>query len=189
MGFGDILIPKGNKIGGVCNGTEILYAFADQIATHPQLPARAGDYDPDDPASSLTDYTELTGDFVFKDPVTQGFCKLQIKPKTGEILGEAQGDEGSKSMKNSFDFVITGDSDEISTSVARFLNEGVIFIITEPDGSKRVMGDSCYPAQVETLTWTHKKNPAEGTKEQVYRVTYTDIGKTPKLTGAAPLKP
>lgn len=186
MSLKDVIPGYSNPTPGVCHGAFIKIALYDDLGTIPELPARANDFTDD---GTDTNFTTISGDFVFTDAVNDGFARIRIKPKSGSISAEAVGEEGSRSVKNVFAFSIDGASDAAEAFMARMLNRPVIAVVPEADGNDRVMGSTCYPAILQAGTATNPADPESGFKGMTFELYYYDLGKAPKFTGAAPLIP
>lgn len=182
----DVIPAYQNPTPGVCTGTYLKIALRDDLATIPGLPARANDFTDDGTDSN---FTTVSGDFVFTDAVNDGFARIKIKPKSGSITATPVGEEGSRSMKNSFTFAVVGSSDAVEAFSARLLNRECYAIVPEADGNDRLMGSVCYPAMVENLESVNPADPESGSKMTTFVLYYYDLGKAPKFTGAAPLIP
>ena len=144
---------------------------------------------PDLPAAPTTDaeYVTVAGDFV--PSATKGFVKIYCTPKTGMIESESVGEVDGYSFKHSFTFFIPGNNDDAEAFGRKLLNTRGYFVITELDGTVRLVGTKKFPAFVEEVKGTSggKVEERRGNTFKVF--CYGVTPKAPKFTGDAPLKP
>lgn len=187
MALKDVLPGYRNPLHGICQKAKLLIADAAQVATVPELPARAAAFTG---SATDADFTTVSDDFVFVTPLSMGFAEVDIKVYSGNQTGEIAGDIGSRGGQPKLIFQLVGSDDATEAFAARMVNIGVYAVVTEADGNKRVYGSNCFPARVDVLTAQNPNMPNEGYKGFAFELSYYDISpRAPKFTGSAPLIP
>ena len=142
---------------------------------------------PELPASPSTDaqYVTITEDFT--PAATKFFHTLYCTPEKGMIESEAVGETDGKSYKHSFSFFVPGGSDIAEAFGRKILNTRSYFVITELDGTIRLMGTKKFPAFIEEVKNQSGQKVADlrGSMFKIY--CYGTTPNAPKFTGDAPL--
>ena len=148
----------GNNIAGI--KFRILFVEASRVVSCPELPAIKTTDD---------DYLITTGDFVFVDPVTDGFNFIEVVNRTGELKWKSAGTTGNLKTILELDFDYAG----ISSAYAKFLalakNDNLILIIERTDcsGLRFLFGGCCLPAQMISYEGTTGKKPDDDIKTNI----------------------
>lgn len=87
----------------------------------------------------------------------KGFGKIVIQSDTGEVMLALVGNKGNKKTKNSFSFYVASNAKKLLGFVRTFKNIPMIFIVTERDGQKRLIGDKFNPAYLSEVAGTTGK--------------------------------
>ncbi|MBC5835806.1 hypothetical protein G6N05_05350 [Flavobacterium sp. F372] len=127
----------------------VYYAVHSQITTFP-MPLNPGDvgYDFE---SAVT----VASPIVFS--AGKGFGRMTVQSDMGEVKVSAPGNKGNKKSKSSFDFYIPGNSKKLLGYIRTFKNIPMVFIVTERDGQKRLVGDKFNPAYMSEVEGTTGK--------------------------------
>lgn len=87
----------------------------------------------------------------------KGFGKIVIQSDTGEVKLALVGNKGNKKTKNSFDFYVASNAKKLLGFVRTMKNIPMIFLVTERDGQKRLIGDKYNPAYLSEVAGTTGK--------------------------------
>lgn len=87
----------------------------------------------------------------------KGWAKLTFQPDTGEGLVDLVGNKGNKKTKNSVVFFIPGNSATLLGYFTTMKNIPSLYLYTERDGQKRVVGDKFNPAYMTEVKATTGK--------------------------------
>lgn len=142
---------------------------------------------PELPASPATDADYVTIATDFTPAATKFFKTIYCTPEKGMIENESVGETDGHSYKHSFSFFLPGGTDASEAYGRKVLNTRGYFVITELDGTIRLMGTKKFPAFVEEVKNTSGQKVADlrGSMFKVY--CYGPTPSAPKFTGDAPL--
>lgn len=155
----------GNNIAGV--KYRVLFAEASLITACPALP---------DVKTTDDHYLITTGDFVFANPLTDGFNSIEVVNKTGELKWKSAGSPGNLKSMLELDFDYAG----ISSAYAKFLalakNDNLIMVVERSDcsGLRFLFGGCCLPAQMTGYEGTTGKKPEDDIKTNTKFEAYAD---------------
>lgn len=90
-------------------------------------------------------------------PATKGFSKIVLQSDTGEVKLDLVGNKGNKKPKNSFMFYVPGNSKKLLGFIRTMKNIPMLFLVTERDGQKRLIGDKFNPAYLSEVAGTTGK--------------------------------
>jgi hypothetical protein len=141
--------------------TEVYAAIAEHIDTFPSLPALGGDPE----TTTLESLAKLSADITFTG--TKGFFKLQAQTETGEVKDELVGNKGNKKVKSMYDFFLPTTSERNIGFIRQFKNVGMVFIVTEKTGRKRVVGSKLNPVYMDETSGTTGKGPEDDNGWQI----------------------
>jgi hypothetical protein len=174
--FDDLLWPDGtDNIGG----TEVnhYYAPLSDIAVFPGIPTTP---------ATLTEEVTVADDFEFN--TGKKFLKIYSTLDTGKIDDKSVGEFDGKSFEHSFEFFFPGTIGEALALIRKMNNTNMVFIASEANGQKRIIGSPAFPAKMSMsdVTTGQKTADRKGTTIKV-----ESRGVTPALiyTGAIPLTP
>nr|WP_315245142.1 hypothetical protein [uncultured Flavobacterium sp.] len=88
----------------------------------------------------------VTEDITFA--AGKGWAKLGFQPDTGEGTVELVGNKGNKKTKNGVTFFIPGNHKQILGYIKTMKNVPSLYMYTERDGQKRIVGDKINPAYI-----------------------------------------
>lgn len=128
---------------------ELYYAMHNQASAIPMPP----NFD-----ASGYDYSTAV---VVSSPITfptgKGFGKIVIQSDTGEVLLEAGGNKGNKKLKSVLNFYVAGNDKKLLGFIRTRLNQPMLFLATERNGQKRLIGDKFNPAYISEVKGTTGK--------------------------------
>lgn len=127
----------------------VYYAVHQQALVIPEPPAA------NDSSASLEEIVTITEDITF--PVGKGFAKITIQADSGEVTSDFVGKAGNQKHKETFPFSVAGNSKKVLGWARRYKNIPLIFLVTERDGQKRLIGDKHNPAYITELKGTTGK--------------------------------
>lgn len=160
--------------------SELFFAPAQHIDVMPSLLPLG------DPTKTLEELMTISSDITF--PEGKGFNKINILPDTGEIKDEPVGDKGNKKIKSSFDFFLPNNSPRNLGFIRQYKNVGMVFIIGEKSGRKRILGSKLAPAYLSDGPATSGKGPEDNVGIQI-TIDQTSSAPAPVYTGNVPEKP
>lgn len=134
--------PTDESIGGVSN-VDIWWCEVKDFDTIAEPPALSV---PTSYAAAAT----ISDPHTFTAPA--GFKKMGVLPDTGQVESPHQGEKGAKSVANAFMGTIPGVSPRNVGWLRRHKNVGMIFLVTERNGSIRQIGSKVNPAYIEEAT-------------------------------------
>lgn len=127
----------------------VYFAVHGQALVIPEPPAA------NDAASSNEEIVTVTADITF--PVGKGFAKITVQADSGEVTTELVGNPGNKKHKEMFMFGVPGNSKKLLGHIRRYKNVPMIYLVTERDGQKRLIGDKNNPAYMTEVKGTTGK--------------------------------
>ena len=139
----------------------LYYAIHEQATAIPE-PLSPGDEDYDF-ESAVT----VTTDITF--PVGKGFGKITLQTDTGELKLDLVGNKGNKKHKQQLMFSVPGNSKKLLGFIRTLKNTPLLFIATERDGQKRLVGDKNNPAYIMEAAGTTGKG-GEDDKNVVFTI-------------------
>ena len=160
--------------------TELFYAPAAHIDTMPSLPALG------DPTKTLAEIATVSGDITF--PTGKGFNRLNILADTGEIKDEPVGNKGNKKVKSSFEFFLSNNSARNLGFIRQYKNVGLVLVIVEKSGRKRILGSKLVPAYIAEASGTSGKGSEDDVGFQI-TIDVTKSAPAPVYTGNIVSKP
>lgn len=99
-----------------------------------------------------------------------GFMDLTITPRTGNIESPMSGELDGKVKNNVFSFMIPGSEAKVLGFERFVMNEDLIVLVPEVDGTYRQIGSEAIPARVETTTHTLGGGAHDGKKGTTFEV-------------------
>jgi hypothetical protein len=134
--FDDLVWPDGSDNIG---GTQVMH-FYTSLASISTLPAL--------PLSPLTlpEVVTISEHILFY--TGKKFFKLYSTMDTGRVVDKLVGEFDGKSFEHSFEFFFPGTLDMALAIVTKFANSNMIFIATEANGQKRLIGSKKFPAKI-----------------------------------------
>lgn len=142
----------------------IYYALHSQTTTIP-MPLGVGDAGYD-----YTKAVEVSADVVFQ--AGKGFAKIKVQPDTGEVLTESVGNKGNLKIKQTFNFFVPRTDAKTLGYIVTHKNNPQIFLVTEADGTKRLLGDKYSPAYISEVKGTSGKTGEDERGIQFAIITY-----------------
>lgn len=129
------------------------------------------------------DYVIADDDFTLTTTVGKGYFRsFPMLMNRNSYAFEAVGAIGSKSIKETFTFVVAGVNAEQVELFTRLRNIPSVFLCTDKEGNVRVIGRKDDPAYVETAVGTTGAGPEE---ERIITFTVTGYTSRPMIyTGA-----
>jgi len=174
--FDDLLWPDGeDNIGG----TQVNHYYA-PLNHFNILPV------PVEPAVSLEDMVTISTDVEF---ITgRKFLKLYSTQDTGRVLDKLVGEFDGKSFEHSFEWFFPGTLEKALALITKFANSNMVFVASEADGKKRLIGSTKFPAKLSMadVDTGAKTSDRKGVK---LKVESRGITPSPVYTGALPLTP
>jgi hypothetical protein len=127
----------------------VYYAIHEQ-ATEIPMPLNIGDvgYNYESAVTVAEDITFAAG---------KGFSKITLQSDTGEVKLDLVGNKGNKKTKNSFSFYVPGNAKKLLGFVRTMKNIPMLYLVTERDGQKRLIGDKFNPAYLSEVAGTTGK--------------------------------
>ncbi len=124
---------------------------------------------------------EISVDFQFR--LGQGFRKMYLTEDTGMGEDESIGERDGKSWRNKMKGFHPGTKSE-ALGWARWANNtGLIWVIVEADGQKRIVGSRQYPAKIDTNIITTTET-ADGRRGQTFESSAASKTPAPVYTGS-----
>lgn len=174
--FNDLLWPDGqDNIGG----TQVNHYYA-PLVTFQYLPTV-----PDVPAT-LGEMVTISEDVEFY--TGKKFLKIYSTLDTGKVADKLVGEFDGKSFEHSFEWFFPGTMDQALALISKFANSNMIFIASEANGQKRMIGTRKFPAKLAMadVDTGAKTSERKGIK---LRVESRGITPAPIYTGSIPLTP
>lgn len=128
---------------------QLYYAMHNQATTIPMPPNF------DDAGYDYSTAVVVSTPVVF--PATKGFGKITIQSDTGEVQLEAGGNKGNKKLKSVLSFYVAGNDKKLLGFIRTRLNQPMLFLATERNGQKRMIGDKFNPAYISEVKGTTGK--------------------------------
>lgn len=172
--FNDLLWPDGtDNIGG----TEVnhYYAPINDILTFPSLPAVP---------ATLAEEVTISDPFVFK--TGKKFLKVYSTLDTGKIDDKSVGEFDGKSFEHIFEFLFPGSRAEALALIRKMNNTNMVFIASEANGQKRIIGSLGFPAKMSLSDVTTGSKTADR-KGTSIKVESRGVTPAPIYTGVIPL--
>ena len=137
-------------------------------------------------STTLSEMVTISESVVFY--AGKKFLKLYSTMDTGRVLDKLVGELDGKSFEHSFEWFFPGTLDIAMALVSKFANSNMIFIATEADGKKRIIGSNKFPAKLDIadIDTGAKTSDRKGIK---MKVVSRGITPAPIYTGAIPLTP
>lgn len=142
----------------------IYYALHQQATTIP-MPLGVGEAGYD-----YTKAVEVSEDLVFQ--AGKGFAKIKVQPATGEVLTESTGNMGNLKIKQTFNFFVPRTDAKTLGYIVTHKSSPQIFLVTETDGTKRLLGDKFVPAYISEVKGTSGKTGEDDRGIQFAITTY-----------------
>jgi hypothetical protein len=174
--FDDLLWPDGtDNIGG----TQVNHYYA-PLNDFQILPVVVT------PAVSLEDTVTIEDDVVFY--TGHKFFKIYSTIDTGRVADKLVGELDGKSFEHTFEWFFPGTRAKALALITKFANSNMIFIASEADGQKRLIGSTKFPAKLSMsdVDTGAKTADRKGIK---MKVESRGISPAPIYTGAIPLTP
>lgn len=146
----------------------VYYALHSQVTTFPVLPlldAEGATYESD---------VTVTTPLVFQ--AGKGFAKMKVQVDTGELKAELVGSTGNKKDKQTFDFFVPRTDKKTLGYLRSHKNSPQIFIVTDKDGSLRLVGNKECPAYIAEANATSGK-----TAEDEKGITFSVVSYAPVI--------
>ena len=159
--------------------TQIHYALAAHVDTFPDLPALG------DVTKPLSDLATIAIDITF--PTGKGFNVLHIQSNTGEVKDELVGEKGNKKVKSMFSFFLPNNHARNLGAMRQLKNAGLVFVITEKSGRKRILGSKLVPAYISEAAGTSGKGEEDNIGFEI-TVDVVSSAPAPIYTGNVTLK-
>ena len=118
-----------------------------------------------------------------------GFIQVTATMKTGNLESKSAGDLDGKVKNDVVSFAIAGSKASQLAFEKDNLNEDLILLITEIDGTVRQIGSAEIPARMETTNHSIGGGGFDGKKGSTYEVHGWGAGSAPIYTGAITLMP
>ncbi len=174
--FDDLLWPNGtDNIGG----TQVNHYYAPLININ-FLPV------PQEPAVTLDDIVTISSNVEFY--TGRKFLKIYSTMDTGRVQDKLVGDLDGKSFEHSFEWFFPGTLAKALALITKFSNSNMIFIASEANSQKRMIGSRKFPAK---LTLADVDTGAKTSDRKGIKLKVESRGTTPApiYTGVIPLTP
>lgn len=174
--FDDLLWPNGtDNIGG----TQVNHYYS-PLSHFQLLPV------PPEPATTLSEMVTISDNVVFY--TGRKFLQIYSTIDTGRVLDKLVGELDGKSFEHTFEWFFPGTLDNALALISKFANSNMIFIATEADGKKRMIGSRKFPAKLalSDVDTGAKTSDRKGIK---MKVESRGITPAPIYTGIIPLTP
>lgn len=112
----------------------LYYAVHQQIKVFPEVAS------PGDASASMESLVDVVEDIEFYP--TKGFSQITVQSDTGEVKTSLVGTKGNLKHKNVLNFYVPGNDKKLLGFMRKFKNMPLLFIATERDGQKRLIGDA-----------------------------------------------
>lgn len=145
----------------------IFYAVHSQATTIP-MPLKKGEV-----GYNYEKSVTVASPIVF--PATKGFATINVQPDTGEVKVSGVGNKGNRKLKQTFDFFVADNKPKLLGFLRTHLNTPMIFIVTERDGQKRLLGDAFSPAYLTESEVTTGKGGEDDKGGQFTIETYAAV--------------
>lgn len=110
------------------------------IAAWPELPAL------DDDDVELEDVATYDGDFTLA--ASKFWKKIELRENVNGIVSEAQGEDGSKSFKDTATLIYPGTTAQAAGFCRQAVNDDLVFAIPMRDGKIRILGNDAFKTTV-----------------------------------------
>ena len=118
------------------------------IAAWPELPAL------DDDDVELEDVATYDGDFTLA--ASKFWKKIELRENVNGIVSEAQGEDGSKSFKDTATLIYPGTTAQAAGFCRQIVNDDVVIAVPQRDGKIRILGNEQFRTQVNPSMDTGK---------------------------------
>lgn len=139
----------------------LYYAVHEQATAIPEPPA------PGDANYSYENGVTVSTDITFT--AGKGFGKITLQTDTGELKIDLVGNKGNKKHKQQLMFAVPGNSKKLLGFIRTLKNTPLLFLTTERDGQKRLVGDKNNPAYISEAAGTTGKG-GEDDKNVVFTI-------------------
>lgn len=138
-----------NEVQAGVSEVGVHYAVHAQILNFP-MPKNVGDvgYTYETAVAVTTPITFLAG---------KGFGQITVQSDSGEVMVELVGNKGNKKTKSAFAFYVPGNSKKLLGFLRALKNVPMLYLVTERDGQKRLIGDKFNPAYMSEAKGTTGK--------------------------------
>ena len=126
-------LPNGDNMGGLCQ--VVYFGYWVDVETWPTKEASP---------STLETAAEFTGDLVMK--AGKSMFEMYITDDTGEYKMELVGEVDGHSFVNHLSLFHPGLQKKLMGFMRAAKNENLVFIVTDSDGQRYLMGDELRPA-------------------------------------------
>lgn len=134
--YGSLTACPGKKsLAGVRR--RLYYIEKAAIVTFPTLPAITGAS-----GQEMKDLAVLTGDFALA--ADKYFKHIDLKDEASNVTFEGVGENGSKLCNNQANAIVTGMSDEVKGFCRQALNDDLVYVFQNRDGSFVVLGNEAF---------------------------------------------
>lgn len=150
-----------------------------QIASFPKLPEL------DDENVTMEKLAVLDGDFVLAADEFWNF--IDLKDEASNVTYETVGEDGSKLFNNQANAIVSGQGDEIKGFARQALNDDIIYVYQNRDGSFCVIGNEMF--KCHTTPSGDTGTEATGAKTTTFAIQCYDDCPVPTYTGKLALSP
>ena len=110
------------------------------IAVWPTLPAM------DSTGATLDSIAKYSGDFTLAS--SKYWKKIDLRENVNGIVSEVQGEDGSKSFKDTATMIYPGTTAQAAGFCRQAVNDDLVFAIPMRDGQIRILGNSAFKTSV-----------------------------------------
>lgn len=181
MELSDINHLGGDNMPGLVQ--EVWFAQLSDIDTT-QFPTTT-ETDPLSATGSLADLATITGNVVMKEG--KDFHKIYVSQNRGSLSHEVQGGSDSKNMLATLEFFHPGTKAAVLGFYRWAMNNNLVFIVIEKDGTKRLFGTPGDPAKISGGSTPNGPEPS-GEKGNIFTFQCVNPGPVPIFTGKVDLQ-
>ena len=120
----------------------IYYVPKSDIVTFPTLPAITGAS-----GQKMEDLAKLSGDFTLA--ADKYFQFIDLKDEASNVTFESAGENGSKLYNNQANAIVTGMGDDIKGFCRQALNDDLVYVYQNRDGSFCVIGNEAFTCHTD----------------------------------------
>lgn len=117
----------------------LYYIPKTDIANWPELPEVGGN------ESSMKDLAVLKGDFTLAEG--KFFRHIDLKDEASNVTFESVGENGTKLFNNQANAIVVGQSDEVKGFARQAVNEDLVYVYQNRNGSFAVIGNEAFTCQ------------------------------------------
>lgn len=156
----DIIDLESENVGGI-QETEIYYILRKDLDTL----SEPVDFDS---ASTVAEMATISAAHV---PASgKGFKKITAIPETGEVASAMEGELDARVFKNSFNFSIKGNKDQVLGVQRQLKDKDMIVLVREFNGQLRQIGSKRHGARFETATGTLGGGARNGRRHNAFSI-------------------